>query len=183
MLLERCVNRLFYRKVEMHRPRCRLIYPLIQPVGLAPGQSRELKHGGRSHGMQTLRGTDATPTAGGTQKVLLIHGLIGAALLESERTIGSDEKQRLAGTIGFNRRRQQIGHSRSRCGHHSHTSASSGGQTQRQKRCRAFINGSVELERPGRRQQTRRRCQRSRATPRAEHQTPQTTLDQPLQQG
>ena len=172
------MDRFFYWKVEMHRSRCRL----IRPVGVAPCQSRELNNGRGGHGMQTLTGSDATPTAGGTQKVLLIHGLVGAALLESDRTIGSDEKQRLAGTIGFNHRRQQIGHSRSRCGHHSHASASSGGQTQRQKSGRPFINGSYELERPGRRQQTRRRCQRSRATPRAEHQTPQTTLDQPLQQ-
>ena len=182
MLCQRCMDRFLHGKVEMHGARCRLIYRLIRPVGLAPGQSRKLKHGRGGHGMQPLRGTIAKPTTGGTQKVLLIHRLIGSTLLESDRTIGSDEKQRLAGTIGFNHRRQQIGHSRSRCGHHSHASASSGGQTQRQKSSRPFVNGSFELERPGRRQQTRRRCQRSRATPRAEHQTPQTTLDQPLQQ-
>jgi hypothetical protein len=63
--------------------------------------------------MQPLWSTIATPTTGGTQKVLLIHGLIGTALLESERTISGDDEQRLARPIGFNQRGKQIGHRRS----------------------------------------------------------------------
>ena len=134
----------------MHGARCRL----ISAVGLAPGQSRELKHGRGGHGMQPLRGTIATPATGGTQKILLIHRLIGATRLESDRTIGGDDEQRLTRTIGFNHSGKQIGDRRSRGGHHCHGRATSGGQTQCQKRRRPFINGSVELELPGRRQQT-----------------------------
>ena len=150
MLCQRCVDRLFHRKVEMHGPRCRL----IRPVGLTPSQSRELKYGRRGHGVQPLQDTIATPTAGGTQKLLLIHRLIGSTLLESDRTIGGNDEQRLTGPIGFNHRGQEIGDRRSRGGHHSHAGATSGSQPQCQKRCRPFINGSVELKLPRRRQQT-----------------------------
>ena len=183
VLCQCCVDRFLDRKVEMHGARCRLSRVGIRTVGLTPGQSSKLNQGRGGHGVQPLRSTHATPTTGGTQKVLLIHGLIGAALLESERTIGGDNEQRLAGTIGFNQRRQQIRHSRSRGGHHSHASATSGSKPQRQKSSRSLVNGRFELEMTGRRQQTRCRCQRSRATPRAEHQAPQTKLDQPIQQG
>ena len=150
MLCQRCVDRFLHRKVEMHGACCRL----IGSVRLTPGQSHELKHGRGGHGMQPLRNTIATPTAGGTQKVLLIHRLIGSTLLESDRTIGGDDEQRLTGAIGFNHRGQEIGDRRSRGGHHGHGRTTRGGQTQCQKRCRPFINGSVELKLPGRRQQT-----------------------------
>ena len=154
MLCQRCMDRFLHGKVEMHGARCRLIYRLIRPVGLDPCQSRKLKHGRGGHGMQPLRGTIAKPTTGGTQKVLLIHRLIGATRLESDRTISGDNEQRLTGPISFNHRGQQIGDRRSRGGHHSHAGATSGSQPQCQKRCRPFINGSVELKLPRRRQQT-----------------------------
>ena len=97
------VEWLFKREIEMHRPR-----PLVGPEPCPLRQSIKVFWGG---GIQPLMRATHQRTAHRLKKVLLIHGLIGTALLQACGSISCEQQERLTRAIGFHGSREKVGHS------------------------------------------------------------------------
>ena len=104
------MQRFFKRQIEMHRSGA-----LVGPKPNLLRQRFQVISGGS---LQPLIRTIHNITANRLEKFLLIHGLIGAALLQTRGSIGGQQQQRLTGAIGFHRCRQKVGHSGARGGDH-----------------------------------------------------------------
>ena len=99
------MQQLLDRQVAMHRP-------VRRPQAGIPGFAGHLPQGSRFHGRQPSRIPLAEqPTAGG-QEGFLVHGLVGAAVLEPRWPIGREQQQRHGAAVGLHHSRQQVGHSR-----------------------------------------------------------------------
>ena len=145
---------LLKRQVELHRPG-------HGAVGITPGFSGQVLQFRLGQLMQTLGGRARNPAASRLKKILLIHGLIGAAALEPQRAIGREQQQRLIGAVRFHHGRQQVGNSGAGGGHHSHSPPRCRRQTKGQKSSRPFIHSSDQPELGLISQQSRRHRQRS----------------------
>ena len=104
-------------------------------MGPMPGLIRKLLKLGFRGSIQTAIRPGAQPATHGLQKNLLIHRLIGTALLQPAGAIGRDQQQRLTGTIRLHSSRQQIGHCSARCGDHCSGVTRRRGTAQSKKRC------------------------------------------------
>ena len=85
--------------------------------------------------MQTIHCAGPDPSTGRSQKLLLIHSLIGSTVLQPQGTVCAEQQQRLGGTIRFNSGWQKIGHSSPRRCDHGHRSTGSRGESQGEKGC------------------------------------------------
>ncbi len=113
-------------KIEMHGPG--------RVVGVLPGLRCQLIQGRRGMQMQPISGALCDQAADGTQELLLIHRLVGTSVLETSRAISREQQQGQTGTIGFNSRRQQIGHRCSGGGYHRCSRTSGETEAKGQKR-------------------------------------------------
>ena len=109
-------------------------------MGVAPGSSGQCLQIGMGHAMQTIRGRVLNPPANRLEKILLIHGLIGAARLQPLRPIGREQQQRLIGAIRFHSGRQQIGNRCAGGGHHRHSPPGGRRQSKGKKSSGTFIH-------------------------------------------
>ena len=100
----------FKRQIEMHRSGA-----LVGPKPNLLRQRVQVISGGS---LQPLIRTIHNITANRLEKFLLIHGLIGAALLQTRGSIGGQQQQRLTGAIGFHCCGQKVGHSGARGSDH-----------------------------------------------------------------
>ena len=115
-------------------------------MALAPGRiSQPLQPAGIG-AMQTIEWPLHKGAAGGLQKRLLIHRLVGAAGFEALRSISADEQQRQGAEIGFHRRWQQVGHGRARSGDHRGGATIGATHAQRQESGGALINAAEQLQ-------------------------------------
>ena len=116
LLLTARVQWLLERQIQLHRPSHRSVGPI-------PGVRGALQKCGGLQAMQAIGTWGHHPAARRQQKLLLVHRLIGAAVLEPSRAIRGEQQQRLGGAIRLHNRRQQIGDGCPRGGHHSHSTA------------------------------------------------------------
>ena len=152
-------------------------------MGPMPGLRGEIVQFGSGLTMQAGGRSRSHPAAGGREKRLLVHRLVGTAILQTPGTVGGEQQQRLGGAIGLHRRRQQIGDRSAGGGDHSHRPSTGRGQAEGNKCCRALINSGGEQQIAAVRQQPGGQGQGSGAAAGAEHQSPQPMAVQGAQQG
>ena len=101
---------LLERQIQVHRP-CRSQRPL-------PERRRQALQLNVVLVVKPLAWAAQKRAANGGEKLLLIHGLVSAAVLQARRSVGREQQQGNAGPISLDGCGQQIGHSRSRGGDH-----------------------------------------------------------------
>ena len=138
LLFHRGMERFLEGEIEVHRAR-----PV---VGLTPGLSSQIMDGDWEHAIKTGQISTATPATHWNQKRLLIHRLVGTAVLETQGPIGAEQQQRQAGAIGLHGRRQQVGNGGTRGGDHGAGTATRGREPERMKGGGALIDGGDESE-------------------------------------
>jgi signal peptidase I len=152
-------------------------------MGLPPGLNRQRLQRCGLHAIDPGGIAMAHPAADAAQERLLIHRLIGTAMLEPLGPIGTEQEQGQTGTICLHRRRQQIGHCRAGGGDHSHGPTAASADAQGMEGSGALIDGGDQGQATTAGQPTSGMGQRTAATARAEHQMAQALGAEPLQQG
>ena len=131
----------------MDRPRRMICAAPAGPQGLAC--QGECGIGGQASQAlgPTIGGHLGKPAHVGRQESFLVDRLVGATALELGWAIRRNQQQGDPAKIGLHHRGQQVGHGRTGGGDHRRGLAGSSPPTQGEKRRRALVEGSHQLQR------------------------------------